>query len=67
MRKNEEKGPILSEISEYKNRGKYDILFYWCAPGAQSHLHVPRTTGSGKVCLKFIPRVTPLNAGELKV
>ena len=40
---------------------------YWFAPGAQSHLHVPGTTGSGKVCLKFILRVTPLNPGEPKV
>ena len=40
---------------------------YWFAPGAQSHLHVPGATRSGEGCLKFIPRVTPLNAGELKV
>ena len=50
-----------------KKRGTPTTAYYWFAPGAQSHLHVPRATGSGKVCLKFFPRVTPLNAGELKV
>ena len=44
---------------------------YWSAPGARPHLHVPKETRSEKVsvgvCLKSIPRVTPLNAGELKV
>ena len=39
---------------------------YWRAPGAQSHLHEPGVTGTGEVCLKFIPWVTPLNAGKLK-
>ena len=40
---------------------------YWLAPDARSHLHVPGVTGTGEVCLKFIPRATPLNVGELKV
>ena len=31
------------------------------------HLHVPGVTGTGDVCSKSITRVTPLNAGDLKV
>ena len=39
---------------------------YWFAPGAQLHLQVPVVTGEGEVCLKLIPRVTPINAGNLR-
>ena len=53
---------------QYNTKGYATItMFYWFAPGAQSHLHVPGVTRSGEGCLKFILRVTPLNAGELKV
>ena len=52
---------------EWKNIKSNEAASFWFAPGAQSHLQVPRVTGGGEVCLKLILRVTPLNVGEIKV
>ena len=58
-------------ITDTKQVYYIKIVPYWFAPGAWLQPHVPEGTGSGKVsvgvCLKSILRVTPLNAGELKV
>ena len=43
----------------------HGLPHYCFDPGTQPHLHLPG--GGGKVCLKLIPQVYPLNAGELKV
>ena len=48
---------------EYLHPG---FLDYWFAPGAWAHLHVPGVTEGRGICLKLIPRVTPLNAGNLR-
>ena len=59
---------VVKTIIRLSYKGLFgQTVDYWFAPDAQSHLHVPGATRSGKVCLKFIQRVTPLNTGELKV
>ena len=34
--------------------------FYWCAPGARSHLHVPGATGGGELCFNGASASHPL-------
>ena len=50
------------DLTDHLNTGHFGLLtgfkspsskppfHYWCAPGTRSHLHVPRDTGSGKMC-----------------
>ena len=40
---------------------------YWFAPGARSHLQVYGVTEAEEVCLKLIPRVTPLNVHHISL
>ena len=59
-------------LCEYPKDSRSRYLFpgfpgSWCAPGTKLQLEVPGVTGGREVCSNLIPRVTPLNAGELRL